>query len=63
MIDKEREEREDRKDAMKEAMKEFLEKEKRETFETIGKWVTNTFAWILLAAFIYFMIHVEKMKN
>lgn len=52
-----------RKEAWKEAMREFLEEEKKATFESFGKWVAHTLSIILLCALVWMMIHVERLKG
>lgn len=56
-------EREDRKDAMKEAMTEFLEKQKQETYETLGKWALGFFVTAFVAGIAWLILHIEKIKN
>jgi len=57
------EEKELKKAAWKEAMREFLDEEKKRTFESIGRYLVNLFSIMLVGAMVWFMIHVEKIKG
>ncbi len=57
------EEKELKKEAWKEAMREFLDEEKKRTFESIGRYLVNLISIMLVGAMVWFMIHVEKIKG
>jgi hypothetical protein len=52
-----------RKEWIKEALKEWLDAEKKATYETIGKWATGTLAAILVAALVYFTLMAYGWKH
>jgi hypothetical protein len=53
------EERKLRKEAIKEAMREWLDEEKKATYESIGKWITHAFTVMLLGALVWFIMISE----
>lgn len=52
-----------KKQAIKEAMREWLDEEMKKTFETIGKWVTHTFAVLILGACVYLILVADGWKK
>jgi hypothetical protein len=45
-----------KKEAYKLAMKEFLEEQKKQTFESIGKWVSTVFSTLLAGSLLWLML-------
>lgn len=45
-----------KKEAYKQAMREFLEEQKKETFESIGKWVATVLSTALAGALLWLML-------
>lgn len=52
-----------KKEAIKEAMREWLDEEKKRTYESIGKWAFNMFIVILVGAMFYAMMIVDGWKK
>lgn len=51
------------KNAIKEAIREWLEEEKKKTYESIGKWIVNVFVVTLLLAFVYLMLWANGWRH
>lgn len=50
-------------DVTKQAVREFLEEEKKKTYETIGSWFVNVMLAAAIGFGVYFMLWVEKHKT
>lgn len=48
-----------RKEAMKEALREWLDEEKKKTLQSLGSWALNTFTILLITALVIFMIKMD----
>lgn len=52
-----------RKKWIKEAFKEWLAEEKQRTYESIGKWVLQTFALLLVGAMVSLVLWANGFKH
>jgi len=58
-----KEEHDIKKEAYKEAMREFLEEQKSQTFESIGKWVTTVLSTLLAGSLLWLMLKANGWNH
>lgn len=52
-----------KKEAYKEAMREFLEEQKKATYETLGKWFANGFSALVVGGLLWLILKANGWNH